>query len=158
MTVTALPLDSICYGSPRGGADVFFPAPILGLCKCCQKVDMLRQHQGTCTSVSGLPVGPEFWNKWNNNSGKCSAKHSDYVTSWASQVALVVKNLPASAGDVNRCRFDPWVEKIPWRRAWQSFQYSCLENPLDRRAWWAIVHGVAKSLTLLKWLRTHTYY
>ena len=36
----------------------------------------------------------------------------------ASQVALVVKNLPAKAGDV-RCGFDPWVGTIPWRRAWQ---------------------------------------
>ena len=33
----------------------------------------------------------------------------------ASQVALMVKNLPANAGD----RFDPWVRKIPWGRAWQ---------------------------------------
>ena len=40
------------------------------------------------------------------------------TTLWASQVALGVKNLPASAGDV-RHRFDPWVGKIPWRRAWQ---------------------------------------
>ena len=31
----------------------------------------------------------------------------------------VVKNLPASAGDVKRHRFDFWVRKIPWRRAWQ---------------------------------------
>ena len=31
----------------------------------------------------------------------------------------VVKNLPARAGDL-RCGFDPWVRKIPWRRAWQS--------------------------------------
>ena len=37
---------------------------------------------------------------------------------WASQVALVVKNPPASAGD-SRDVFDPWVRKIPWRRAWQ---------------------------------------
>ena len=37
---------------------------------------------------------------------------------WASQVALVVKNPPAGAGDMRR-RFDPWVGKIPWRRAWQ---------------------------------------
>ena len=33
-------------------------------------------------------------------------------------------------------------------------QYSCLENPMDREAWWAIVHGVAKSWTQLKWLST----
>ena len=31
-------------------------------------------------------------------------------------------------------------------------QYSCLENPVDRGAWWAVVHGVAKSQTQLKQL------
>ena len=36
-----------------------------------------------------------------------------------SQVALEVKNLPANIGDVKRCRFNPWVRKILWRRAWQ---------------------------------------
>ena len=36
----------------------------------------------------------------------------------ASQVSLVVKNLPANAGDVE-CGFNPWVGKIPWRREWQ---------------------------------------
>ena len=38
----------------------------------------------------------------------------------ASQVVLVVKNLPASVGKRKRCKFDPWVRKIPWKRAWQS--------------------------------------
>ena len=37
-----------------------------------------------------------------------------------------------------------------------SLQYSCLENPMDRGAWWAIVHRVSKSRTQLKWLSTHT--
>ena len=37
----------------------------------------------------------------------------------ASQVALVVKNLPANAGGHKRCGFNPSVGKIPWRRAWQ---------------------------------------
>ena len=37
---------------------------------------------------------------------------------WASQVALGVKSLPANAGD-KTFRFDPWIWKIPWRRAWQ---------------------------------------
>ena len=36
-------------------------------------------------------------------------------------------------------------------------QYSCLENPMDRGAWWATVHGVTKSQTWLKWLSTHTF-
>ena len=39
--------------------------------------------------------------------------------SQASQVALVVKNSPANAGDVKRCGFDPWVGKILQRRKWQ---------------------------------------
>ena len=37
----------------------------------------------------------------------------------ASQAALVEKNLPTNEGDVKRCRFNPWVGKIPWRKAWQ---------------------------------------
>ena len=37
----------------------------------------------------------------------------------ASQVVLVVKNLPANAGNVGRCGVHPWVRKIPWRREWQ---------------------------------------
>ena len=59
-----------------------------------------------------------------------------------------------SAGkeSVCQCRrpgFDLWVRKIPWRRAWHPLQYSCLENPVDREAWWATGHGVAESQTRL---------
>ena len=43
----------------------------------------------------------------------------------------------------------PWVGKIPCRRAWHPFQYSCLENPIDRGAWQAAVPGVTKSPTRL---------
>ena len=42
--------------------------------------------------------------------------------------------------------FHPGVGKIPWRRKWQPTQYSCLENPMDKEAWWATVHSVAKEL------------
>ena len=44
-----------------------------------------------------------------------------------------------------RCGFDPWVGKIPGGGNGTPLQYSCLENPTDRGAWWATVHGVAKS-------------
>ena len=37
----------------------------------------------------------------------------------ASQVVLVVENLPANTGDIGDIGFDPWVREIPWRRAWQ---------------------------------------
>ena len=46
-----------------------------------------------------------------------------------------------------RCSFDPWVGKIPWRRAWQPW-YSCLENPMEEPNR-ATVHGVIKSWTRL---------
>ena len=47
-----------------------------------------------------------------------------------------------------QCRrhgFDPWVGKIPWRRKWQPLQYTCLENPMDRGASQARVHGVTNT-------------
>ena len=49
--------------------------------------------------------------------------------------------------------FNPWVGKTPWRRACNSLLYSCLERPMDRGAWWAAVHGVAKNWTQLKQLK-----
>ena len=45
-----------------------------------------------------------------------------------------------------RHRFHPWVRKIPWRRKWNTLQYSCLGNPIGRGAQWATVHGVSKEL------------
>ena len=39
---------------------------------------------------------------------------------------------------------DPWVGKIPGVGDGNPLQYPCLENPMDRGAWWAIVHGVAE--------------
>ena len=43
-----------------------------------------------------------------------------------------------------RLRFNPWVGKIPWKRKWQPTPVFLLENPMDRGAWWATVHGVTK--------------
>ena len=86
---------------------------------------------------------------WNFVRGVCVFTNPRHV-SRASQVALVVKNLPANAGDM-RHGFDLWVGKIPWRKAWQpSPVFFSLWNPMDREAWWATVHGVAKSWTWLK--------
>ena len=64
-------------------------------------------------------------------------------------VAQMVKNPPAKAGRHKRREFDPWVGKIPWRRKWQPTAVFLLENPVDRGAWQAAVHGVANSQTRL---------
>ena len=92
---------------------------------------------------------------------------------WTSQVALVVKNLPANVRDVRdkTCGSDPGVGKIPLeegmapvflgsgrfpcRRA--PLQYSCLENPMGRGAWQSTVHRVTKSWTQLKQFSTCVY-
>ena len=63
----------------------------------------------------------------------------------ASQVVIVVKNLPASAGDIRDVGLFPGLGRSPGEGHGNPFQYSCLENPMDRGAWWAIVHRVAKS-------------
>ena len=68
----------------------------------------------------------------------------------------MVKNLSANAGNA-RDVFNPCVGKIPWSRKWQPVQYSCLENPIERRAWQATAHGVAKSLTQLSATHRHTH-
>ena len=62
-----------------------------------------------------------------------------------SQVALVVKNLPGSAGDVRDMGSIPRSGRSPGGRRGHPLQQSCLENPTDRGAWRAAVHRVAKS-------------
>ena len=61
-----------------------------------------------------------------------------------SPMALVVKNPPANAGDIRDVGLIPGLG-IPGGGHTSPLQYSCLKNPMDRVAWWAIVHGVAKS-------------
>ena len=61
-------------------------------------------------------------------------------------MAQMVKNLPA--------RQETWVQSLgqedsPGEGTGNPLQYSCLENPMDRGAWWATVPGVAKSRTRL---------
>ena len=74
---------------------------------------------------------------------------------WASQVVLVVKNLPANAGDKRDPGSIPGRGKSPGGGHGNPLQYACLEHPMDRGTWRATAHGVAKSRTWLKWLSTH---
>ena len=80
------------------------------------------------------------------------------LEAWASQVALVVKNSPTNAGN-KRSGFDPWIGlgRSPEEGNGNPVQYSCLENSMDRGAWRATVHGVAK-LDMTERAHAHTYH
>ena len=56
----------------------------------------------------------------------------------------MVKNLPANAGDARDLGLIPGSGKYPGVGNGNPFQYSCLENPMDRGAWQATVHRVAE--------------
>ena len=62
----------------------------------------------------------------------------------------MVKNPPANAGAIRNAGLIPGSEKSPGEADGNPLQYSCLENPMERGAWWATVHGVTKSWTQLK--------
>ena len=66
------------------------------------------------------------------------------------QVVLVVKSMPANAGDFRDAGSIPGSGRSPGGGHGNPFQYSCLENPMDRGTWWATVHEVAGSQTLLR--------
>ena len=67
----------------------------------------------------------------------------------------LVENLPANAGDIIDVGWIPGLGRSPGGWHGNSLQYSCLENPMDREAWWATVHEVAKSWPWLKQLSMH---
>ena len=74
---------------------------------------------------------------------------------WTFQVVLVVKNLPANAGDIRDMGSIPRLGRPPGEGHGNPLQYSCLENPMDRGARWAMVHEVTKSQTRLKQQEAH---
>ena len=76
---------------------------------------------------------------------------------WASQVVLVVKNLPASAGDIKDLGSIPVWGRSPGGGRGNPLQYSCLKDPMDGGAWQSMVHRVTKSQRGLKSLSSHTY-
>ena len=58
---------------------------------------------------------------------------------------VVVKSLPANAGDTRDMRSIPGSGRTPGVGNGNPLQYSCLENSMDRGAWWAVAHEVAES-------------
>ena len=69
-------------------------------------------------------------------------------------MVLVVKNLPANAEDIRDMGLIPGMGRSPGGGHGNPLVYFCLENLMDRGAWWATVHGVTKSQTCLS-IHTH---
>ena len=79
-----------------------------------------------------------------------------YTYRAASQVVLVIKNLPANTEDIRDVGSVPGSGRSSGGGHGNPLHYSWLENPIDRGAWQATVHSFAKSWTQLKWLNNHT--
>ena len=69
---------------------------------------------------------------------KCHRIHCQGLPRWLSN-----EESTCQAGDMGSL---PWSRKISWRRKWHSLQHSCLETPMDRGAWRAILHGITEEL------------
>ena len=67
-------------------------------------------------------------------------------------MALVVKNMPANSEDVRDVGSISGSGRSPGEGHDNPLQYFCLENPMDKEAWWTTVHGVSQSQTQLKQL------
>ena len=84
---------------------------------------------------------------------------SAFFLGQASQVVLVVKNLPANAGDLRDMDSIPGSGRYPGGGHSNLLQCSCLENPIIRGAWWAAVHRVTElDITEVTYLPVPTMY
>ena len=99
------------------------------------------------------------WQTWLIDHGcfSCGSKKSPVGMSGASQVMLAVKSPPASSGDLRDWGSIPVLGRSPGGGSGNPLQYSCLENPMVRGAWYAVVYRVAKSQTQLKGQHAHTH-
>ena len=86
--------------------------------------------------------------------------HGLYMTSDTNEVGFPDSSVHKDfACQFRRCRrlgLRPGLGRSPGEGNGNPLLYCCLENPMDKGAWWATVHGVTKSQTRLKWLSTHT--
>ena len=71
-------------------------------------------------------------------------------------MALEIKNPPVNEGDIRTLGLIPGSGRSPGVGDGNLLQYSCLENPMHRGAWWATIHRITKSRTQLKRLSMHT--
>ena len=91
---------------------------------------------------------PSTWSK-----STCTQNTDSWISRTGFPAGTVVKNPPANAGDARDAGWIPGSGRSPGDGSGNPLQYSCLENSMDRGAWWVTVHGVTKSQT--DWAHTH---
>ena len=103
---------------------------------------------------SQYQVSMKIWSKWKSHTllmkmenDTTTWENSVVLSAWAPQVVLMVKNSPANAGNIRDTGSIPGSGRSPGGGHGTPLQYSCLENPMDRGAWWATVHRFTKSWT-----------
>ena len=103
-------------------------------------------HTHTVVQPTGSGETPlSLWRQ-----GHCILKGAVWVP-----FSLVVKYPPSNAGDITDAGLIPGFGRSPGGGHSNPPQYSCLENLIDRGAWGATVHRIAKNWTWLKWLSKH---
>ena len=110
-----------------------------------QLSDRITLYQGLWNYVWSftLPCPMKCEQKW------CVVQWAAFERECFSQVALVVKNLLANAGDIRDSGLIPGLGRTPEGEHGNSLHFSCLENSMDGGAWQATVHSVTKSQTQL---------
>ena len=102
----------------------------------CSLLQAIFPAQG---SNPGLPHCRQILHQLSHQESTCLPI---YITNWAFQVALLVKNAPANARDTGSI---PGLGRFPGEGNGNLLQYSCLGNPMDRDAWQVTVHRVTKN-------------
>ena len=123
------------------------------LCSSCPP------NGATCyTSFRNFSTNKKMYRKLLINDSPWNVTLPDYILKSSLPITLVaqmIKNLPINAGDLGLI---PGWGRSPGEGNGYPLQYSCLENFMDRGAWWATVRGVTKSQTWLNNLTLHFSY
>jgi len=114
-------------------------APLLPTLHIAARVLLLKSKLGDFPS-SPVVKTPSFHCK------RIPGRETIHKIPHASQLALVVKNPPANAGDIRDVGSIPGLGRSPGGGNSNALQYSCLENPMDRGAWPATVKGHKESI------------
>ena len=149
------PLQCSCLENPRDG--VAWWAAVYGV---AQSRTWLKQLSSSSSRFQ-LPLGSYLRTEWLDHSlVKCLNfffnLQAGICPTGASQVVLVVKNPPANTGDIRDADSVPGLRRSPGGEHGIPLQYSCLENLINRGAWWATAHMVTMSQTQSKQLSMHT--